>query len=153
MARQLKPGARSFDERLDDYAAKPEKMADIVDFMRAFQRTHAGRSPSVREIGEAVGFQSPSTTHIYLRLMERTGSVIRRRETGNGTHGTQPRVWSLPYSGCGVCEVLIPLARQIVDNARVIDRTTNRDAYDRLRNRQDQLVTQAFALLKEIHYG
>ena len=46
----------------------------ILEFIESFVR-EKGYSPSVREIGSAVGFKSPSTVHLYLKKLEEDGKL------------------------------------------------------------------------------
>ena len=39
-----------------------------------------GFSPTVREIGEAIGLKSTSSVHIYLKRLEEWGYIIRKNE-------------------------------------------------------------------------
>lgn len=54
------------------------KQQTIFDYIIAFQRDK-GFSPSVREIGEAVGLKSPSTVHFHLKGLEGAG-LIQKQE-------------------------------------------------------------------------
>lgn len=53
-----------------------EKRVQIMEYMLSFA-TEQGRQPSVREIGEAAGLQSTSTTAGYLRRMVNEGLLAR----------------------------------------------------------------------------
>ncbi len=46
----------------------------ILEFIEVFVREN-GYSPSVREIGSAVGFKSSSTIHLYLKKLEEDGKL------------------------------------------------------------------------------
>ena len=46
----------------------------ILEFIEGFVKEN-GYSPSVREIGSAVGFKSPSTVHLYLKKLEGDGKL------------------------------------------------------------------------------
>ena len=53
-----------------------EKIVQIMEYMLSFA-TEQGRQPSVREIGEAAGLQSTSTTAGYLRRMVNEGLLAQ----------------------------------------------------------------------------
>jgi len=53
-----------------------EKRLQIMEYMLSFYNEQ-GRQPSVREIGEAAGLQSTSTTAGYLRRMVNEGLLAR----------------------------------------------------------------------------
>ncbi len=53
-----------------------EKRVQIMEYMLSFA-TAQGRQPSVREIGEAAGLQSTSTTAGYLRRMVNEGLLVQ----------------------------------------------------------------------------
>jgi repressor LexA len=57
-----------------------EKRVQIMQYMISFA-TEQGRQPSVREIGEAAGLQSTSTTAGYLRRMVNEGLLARSGQT------------------------------------------------------------------------
>ena len=57
-----------------------EKRIQIMEYMITFA-TEQGRQPSVREIGEAAGLQSTSTTAGYLRRMVNEGLLARSGQT------------------------------------------------------------------------
>lgn len=56
-----------------------EKRVLIMQYMMAFA-TEQGRQPSVREIGEAAGLQSTSTTAGYLRRMVNEGLLTQTQQ-------------------------------------------------------------------------
>ena len=53
-----------------------EKRVQIMEYMLSFAMQQ-GRQPSVREIGEATGLQSTSTTAGYLRRMVNEGLLVQ----------------------------------------------------------------------------
>jgi len=53
-----------------------EKRVQILEYMISFA-TEQGKQPSVREIGEAAGLQSTSTTAGYLRRMVNEGLLFQ----------------------------------------------------------------------------
>ena len=57
-----------------------EKRVQIMEYMLSFA-TEQGRQPSVREIGEAAGLQSTSTTAGYLRRMVNEGLLAQSGQT------------------------------------------------------------------------
>ena len=57
---------------------KPE---EIMNFVNEFVQEH-GYSPSVREIGEAVGLKSPSTVHFHLKHLEELGVIGKQAGKG-----------------------------------------------------------------------
>ena len=48
---------------------------EILNFIKEFMNEH-GYSPSVREIGSAVGFSSSSTIHGYIKRLEEEGRLV-----------------------------------------------------------------------------
>lgn len=56
-----------------------EKRIVIMQYMLSFA-TEQGRQPSVREIGEAAGLQSTSTTAGYLRRMVNEGLLAKTEQ-------------------------------------------------------------------------
>ncbi|MER1994266.1 MAG: hypothetical protein ABS897_09545 [Eubacteriales bacterium] len=57
-----------------------EKRLLIMQYMISFA-TERGKQPSVREIGQAAGLQSTSTTAGYLRRMVNEGLLERKTKT------------------------------------------------------------------------
>ena len=57
-----------------------EKQQEILSYIEKFSNEN-GYPPTVREIGEAVGLNSPSTVHGYLKRLERDGKL----EKGEGS--------------------------------------------------------------------
>jgi repressor LexA len=55
------------------------KRTEIVEFIREYLQSH-GYPPSIREIGEAVSLNSPSTVLAHLKVLQR-GGVIERDPT------------------------------------------------------------------------
>lgn len=51
-----------------------QRQADAIDFIGWFVQTH-GYSPSMREIGEEVGYSSPSSTYRMLEQLRDLGLV------------------------------------------------------------------------------
>ena len=54
--------------------ANLEKQQEILTYIEQFSSVN-GYPPTVREIGEAVGLNSPSTVHGYLKRLERDGKL------------------------------------------------------------------------------
>ena len=50
------------------------KKHEIYDYLTSFIAEH-GYSPSIREIGEAVGLKSTATVHYHLTAMQREGLI------------------------------------------------------------------------------
>ena len=61
----------------------------IYDFIVQYIRTQ-GYSPSVREIGEAVGLKSPSTVHFHLKHLEEVGVIEKGAGKGRAIALTEP---------------------------------------------------------------
>lgn len=61
----------------------------IYDFIAQYIRTR-GYSPSVREIGEAVGLKSPSTVHFHLKHLEEVGVIEKGAGKGRAIALTEP---------------------------------------------------------------
>ena len=61
----------------------------IYDFIVQYIRTR-GYSPSVREIGEAVGLKSPSTVHFHLKHLEEVGVIEKGAGKGRAIALTEP---------------------------------------------------------------
>lgn len=57
-----------------------EKRLQILTYMLSFA-TEQGKQPSVREIGEAAGLQSTSTTAGYLRRMVNEGLLTQNGQS------------------------------------------------------------------------
>ena len=57
-----------------------EKRLQILTYMLSFA-TETGKQPSVREIGEAAGLQSTSTTAGYLRRMVNEGLLTQNGQS------------------------------------------------------------------------
>lgn len=84
------------------------RQKDILDFILSAVEEH-GYPPSVREIGEAVGLNSPSTVHAHLRALEEKGYLRRdptkpraievRWERELGMVSERPSVRNLPIYG------------------------------------------------------
>lgn len=54
--------------------ANPGKQQEILTYIEQYSSIN-GYPPTVREIGEAVGLNSPSTVHGYLKRLERDGKL------------------------------------------------------------------------------
>lgn len=85
------------------------KELQILTFIETFFCRH-GYPPTVREIGEAVGFQSSCSVHYYLKKMEKNG-FIRRRPTKPRTIEVLPHSFRSPNEDS---TVMIPLLRSLV---------------------------------------
>ena len=59
-------------------ARTSDKAQRIIEFVDSFIREN-GYSPSVREIGEAVGLRSPSTVHSHLKILEDNGYLQKSK--------------------------------------------------------------------------
>ena len=66
---------RPYDHRMADKRLSP-RQREILEFIEV-QARDRGYSPSVREIGEAVGLTSPSTVHSHLNTLSRLGYLRR----------------------------------------------------------------------------
>jgi repressor LexA len=85
-----------------------KRQSDILDFILSAVEDQ-GYPPSVREIGEAVGLNSPSTVHAHLRALEEKGYLRRdptkpraievRWERELGVISERPAVRHLPIYG------------------------------------------------------
>ena len=71
---------------------KPE---EIMNFVNEFVQEH-GYSPSVREIGEAVGLRSPSTVHFHLKKLVDAGAIEIGAGKGRAITLTHPAVSAPP---------------------------------------------------------
>jgi SOS-response transcriptional repressor LexA len=69
----------------------PIKLA-MYKFIVSFKKMHDGNSPTVRQIGLAVGIRSASVVHYHLGKMEEMGLI--RRE--NGTIQVTGGQWIAP---------------------------------------------------------
>lgn len=65
--------------RLDTQGVK--KREEILDWLQQFI-DQKGYSPSVREIGEAVGLRSSSTIQHHLKRLEQEGKLIQEKRAG-----------------------------------------------------------------------
>ncbi|HKY15589.1 MAG TPA: transcriptional repressor LexA [Microthrixaceae bacterium] len=72
----------------DDLAPLTERQREILEYIG---RTvdERGYPPSVREIGTAVGLNSPSTVHSHLETLQRLGYLVK--------HPTKPRAIEVRY--------------------------------------------------------
>ena len=52
----------------------------MLAFILEYKRQHDGNSPSMREIGKAVGLASHNTVYYYLGFLEKDG-LIKREKT------------------------------------------------------------------------
>ena len=85
-----------------------QRQRDILDFIVTAVEER-GYPPAVREIGEAVGLNSPSTVHAHLKSLEERGYLRRdptkpraievRWEKETGTREERPSVRHLPVYG------------------------------------------------------
>ncbi|MBQ3023488.1 MAG: transcriptional repressor LexA [Clostridia bacterium] len=64
-------------------AANIDKQQQILNFIKK-QVSEKGYPPTVREICEAVGLNSPSTVHGYLKRLERDGHIIKESGSSRG---------------------------------------------------------------------
>lgn len=64
-------------------AANIDKQQQILNFIQK-QVSEKGYPPTVREICEAVGLNSPSTVHGYLKRLERDGLIIKENGSSRG---------------------------------------------------------------------
>lgn len=56
----------------------------VYDFIRDFIRDNAGRSPTLREIGDVMGFQSVNGVMCHIRALERKGVLARSKHQARG---------------------------------------------------------------------
>lgn len=56
--------------------SKPEVRQEILAYIRGHQ-VNTGYSPSLREIGDAVGLRSTHTVHYHLKSLEAEGRISR----------------------------------------------------------------------------
>lgn len=66
-----------------------EQQSAILAFVREFSAQH-GYPPTVREIGAAIGSQSPATTQRYLGKLERAGRIHRTPGISRGLRIVEP---------------------------------------------------------------
>lgn len=66
-----------------------DKQKQILDFIQQ-QIDTQGYPPTVREIGSAVGLNSPSTVHGYLSRLEKSGQITISRGSSRGIRLTNP---------------------------------------------------------------
>ncbi len=64
-------------------AANIDKQQQILNFIEK-QVSEKGYPPTVREICQAVGLNSPSTVHGYLKRLERDGLIIKENGSSRG---------------------------------------------------------------------
>ena len=65
--------------RVSDNPKMTKRRKGLLDFIRAFQESHGGMPPSIREIGEAVGLASSSTVHCHLQALVKMGELEHDR--------------------------------------------------------------------------
>ncbi len=70
--------------------ANPGKQQEILTYIDQYSSVH-GYPPTVREIGEAVGLNSPSTVHGYLKRLERDGKLEKAEGSSRALRITSPR--------------------------------------------------------------
>ena len=75
-----------------------EKRILIMQYMISFA-TERGKQPSVREIGEAAGLQSTSTTAGYLRRMVNEGLLEQTEKSNRNYFVTRDAVKQLRSAG------------------------------------------------------
>ena len=71
------------------------RQMDILNFVRTTVSTR-GFSPSIREIGDAVGLSSSSTVHSHLRSLQVQGYINRQASTPRGIELCTPVEMRLP---------------------------------------------------------
>ena len=64
-------------------AANIDKQQQILNFIEK-QVSQKGYPPTVREICEAVGLNSPATVHGYLKRLERDGYIVKESGSSRG---------------------------------------------------------------------
>ena len=64
-------------------AANIDKQQQILSFIEK-QISQKGYPPTVREICEAVGLNSPSTVHGYLNRLEKNGLIVKEQKSSRG---------------------------------------------------------------------
>ncbi len=52
-----------------------ERRRLIIDFLIEYKKSHDGCSPTIRQITDAVGLKSHTTTWAHLRTLEKEGAV------------------------------------------------------------------------------
>lgn len=62
----------------------------IVEFISEFAAAH-GYSPSIREIGQAVGLSSSSSVHHHLLKLEKGGRIARTQNRARAVVVPEPR--------------------------------------------------------------
>jgi SOS-response transcriptional repressor LexA len=73
--------------------------AAVLAFIVAYKSAHDGNSPSVREIGEAVGISSSSVVTHILGNLERAGAITRTGEAARAIVVTGGQ-WSMTAVAC-----------------------------------------------------
>lgn len=59
------------------------RQAEILSYIKTFARTH-GRTPTIREIGRALGISSTSVVNHHLKRLAREGKLDRRELVARG---------------------------------------------------------------------
>lgn len=80
-----------------------EKQQEILAYIEQYSNIN-GYPPTVREIGEAVGLNSPSTVHGYLKRLERDGKLEKDEGSSRalrlkGFHPTEREFLEVPVIG------------------------------------------------------
>ncbi len=88
-----------------------EKQQKILEYIERFSNEN-GYPPTVREIGEAVGLNSPSTVHGYLKRLERDGKLEKGEGSSRALRLKGPRPIG---AGAAEGEYLRPLGREYLE--------------------------------------
>ena len=80
-----------------------EKQSKILSYIEQYSAAN-GYPPTVREIGEAVGLNSPSTVHGYLKRLERDGKLEKTEGSSRalrlkGLQGVEKEYLEVPVIG------------------------------------------------------
>ncbi|MEQ1715296.1 MAG: transcriptional repressor LexA [Hyphomicrobium sp.] len=85
----------------------------MLNFIGEYLREHAGRSPTLAEIGEGCGVSSVGTVHRYLKSIEDKGFLDRARA------GWRTRLAPTELPFCGTVAAGAPI--EAIDHAEAID--------------------------------
>lgn len=85
----------------------------MLNFIGEYLRQHAGRSPTLNEIGEGCGVTSVGTVHRYLKSIEDKGFLDRARA------GWRTRLAPAKLPFCGRVAAGVPI--EAIDQAETID--------------------------------
>ena len=112
----------------------------IVDYVNQFIQEN-GYSPSVREIGEAVGLKSPSTVHFHLKHLEEAGVIEKGAGKGRAITLTAPPVPEDKVPILGNVAAGSPiLAEECIEDYLTFDTGGRGDEYFALRVRGESML-------------